>query len=121
MTAILPAVLHRYYNLPYEQMILAHRFSPMFQYPQRTGPAYDYYTQTEGLPPPAGSWNASSLRPVCSWGISRSDRASDQLSRQRLHAGDLQPNASDRGTGYGDGQAIPLPAAVFIVLVRAER
>ena len=46
MTAILPAVLHRYYNLPYEQMILAHRFSPMFQYPQRTGPACDYYTQT---------------------------------------------------------------------------
>ncbi len=46
MTPIPPEVLHRYYNLPYEQMLLAHRFSPMFQYPQRTGPACDYYTQT---------------------------------------------------------------------------
>lgn len=41
-----PSVLHRYYNLPYEQMILEHQFSPLFQYPQRTGPMYDYYTQT---------------------------------------------------------------------------
>ena len=44
---LLPRVLHRYFNLPHEEMAKDHVFSPKFNYPARTGAARDYYTVRE--------------------------------------------------------------------------
>lgn len=44
---LLPQVLHRYFNLSYEEMAGDHEFSPKFSYPTRTGQARDYYTLRE--------------------------------------------------------------------------